>query len=41
MALLHGGYLLAWPQRFEGEATALVDSWIGHVLPHAAAAGCR
>ena len=28
------GYLLAWSTRYVGEASAMVDVWMGYVLPH-------
>ena len=33
--VLRLGYLLAWSPRYTGEASSLVDVWLGYVLPHA------
>ena len=32
--VLRLGYLLAWSPRYTGEASSLVDVWLGYVLPH-------
>ena len=34
VAMLKVGYLLAWSPKYQGEAGALVDSWLTYVLPH-------
>ena len=33
--VLRLGYLLAWSPRYTGEASSLVDVWLGYVLPYA------
>ena len=34
VAMLKVGYLLAWSPKYQGEAGAVVDSWLNYVLPH-------